>query len=142
MITVWAQWRKELLSDCIASPDVFSQMVDQLGEFVVPYQPPVSGNGAESRAKRCETRKRMSWERSTRGSGGYVGNDGCSNRSHYRISNWVRNKMEHKDSHSHHNTHRERHNTHPECSGVPSIAESTICVTLYASKVLSYTSGF
>jgi len=38
MITVWAQRREELLSDCIVSPDVFTQMVDRLGEFVVPYQ--------------------------------------------------------------------------------------------------------
>jgi len=27
-----------MLSDCIVSPDVFHQMVDRLGEFVVPYQ--------------------------------------------------------------------------------------------------------
>jgi len=33
-----AQRREELLSDCIVSPDVFNQMVDRLGEFVVPYQ--------------------------------------------------------------------------------------------------------
>src|SRR5437879_6913825 len=26
------------LSDCIVSPDVFNQMVDRLGAFVVPYQ--------------------------------------------------------------------------------------------------------
>ena len=38
MSTVWAQRREELLSDCIVSPDVFTQMVDRLGEFVVPYQ--------------------------------------------------------------------------------------------------------
>jgi SRSO17 transposase len=38
MSTVWAQRREELLSDCIVSPDVFNQMVDRLGEFVVPYQ--------------------------------------------------------------------------------------------------------
>jgi SRSO17 transposase len=38
MSTVWAQRREELLSDCIVSPDVFHQMVDRLGEFVVPYQ--------------------------------------------------------------------------------------------------------
>ena len=38
MVTVWAQRREELLSDCIVSPDVFNQMVDRLGEFVVPYQ--------------------------------------------------------------------------------------------------------
>ena len=38
MHTVWAQRREELLSDCLVSPDVFHQMVDRLGEFVVPYQ--------------------------------------------------------------------------------------------------------
>jgi SRSO17 transposase len=27
-----------MLSDCLVSPDVFHQMVDRLGEFVVPYQ--------------------------------------------------------------------------------------------------------
>jgi SRSO17 transposase len=38
MRTVWAQRQEELLRDCIVSPDVFSPMVDRLGEFVVPYQ--------------------------------------------------------------------------------------------------------
>jgi SRSO17 transposase len=38
MSNVWAQRREELLSDCIVSPDVFHQMVDRLGAFVVPYQ--------------------------------------------------------------------------------------------------------
>src|ERR671914_1026248 len=38
MSTVWAQRREELLSDCIVSPDVFHQMIDRLGEFVIPYQ--------------------------------------------------------------------------------------------------------
>ena len=38
MSTVWAQRREEMLSDCLVSPDVFHQMVDRLGEFVVPYQ--------------------------------------------------------------------------------------------------------
>jgi SRSO17 transposase len=38
MHPVWAQRREELLSDCLVSPDVFTQMVDRLGEFVVPYQ--------------------------------------------------------------------------------------------------------
>src|SRR5712691_10727325 len=36
--TPWAQRREELLSDCSVSPDVFHQMVDRLGEFVLPYQ--------------------------------------------------------------------------------------------------------
>src|ERR1043166_7705800 len=38
MHTVWAQRREEVLSDCLVSPDVFHQMVDRLGAFVVPYQ--------------------------------------------------------------------------------------------------------
>ena len=38
MHTVWAQRREEVLSDCIVCPDVFHQMVDRLGTFVVPYQ--------------------------------------------------------------------------------------------------------
>ena len=27
-----------MLSDCLVSPDVVTQMVDRLGEFIVPYQ--------------------------------------------------------------------------------------------------------
>jgi SRSO17 transposase len=38
MTPAWAQRREELLSDCLVSPDVFKQMVERLGEFVVPYQ--------------------------------------------------------------------------------------------------------
>ena len=38
MTPAWAQRREELLSDCMVAPDVFQQMVDRLGEFVVPYQ--------------------------------------------------------------------------------------------------------
>src|SRR5216683_2562087 len=38
MNTVWALRQEEMLSDCLVSPDVFNQMVDRLGEFVVPYQ--------------------------------------------------------------------------------------------------------
>jgi hypothetical protein len=38
MTPAWAQRREELLSDCLVSPDVFHQMLDRLGEFVVPYQ--------------------------------------------------------------------------------------------------------
>ena len=38
MTPVWAQRREELLSDCLVSPDVFHQMVERLGEFVMPYQ--------------------------------------------------------------------------------------------------------
>ncbi len=38
MTPTWAQRREALLRDCIVSPDVFTSMVDRLGEFVVPYQ--------------------------------------------------------------------------------------------------------
>jgi hypothetical protein len=38
MSTVWTQRREDLLSDCIVSPDVFNQIVNRLGEFVVAYQ--------------------------------------------------------------------------------------------------------
>jgi hypothetical protein len=37
MHPVWAQRRKEVLSDCLVSPDVFTQMVERLAEFVIPY---------------------------------------------------------------------------------------------------------
>ena len=37
MTPAWAQRQKELLRDCVVSPDVFHHMVDRLGEFVVPY---------------------------------------------------------------------------------------------------------
>jgi len=38
MTPAWAQRQEELRSDCIVSPDVFNQMVERLGDFVVPYQ--------------------------------------------------------------------------------------------------------
>jgi len=38
MTPAWAQRQKELLSDCVVSPDVFHHMVDRLGDFVAPYQ--------------------------------------------------------------------------------------------------------
>ncbi len=38
MTPAWAQRKEELLRDCIVSPDVFTQMMDRLGDFVVPYQ--------------------------------------------------------------------------------------------------------
>src|SRR5919109_1460575 len=38
MSSVWAQRREELWSDCLVSPDVFNEMVERLGEFVMPYQ--------------------------------------------------------------------------------------------------------
>jgi hypothetical protein len=37
MNLVWAQRREEVLRDCLVSPDVFHQIVERLGEFVVPY---------------------------------------------------------------------------------------------------------
>ena len=38
MSSMWAQRREELLSDCLVSPEVFTPLIDRLGEFVVPYQ--------------------------------------------------------------------------------------------------------
>jgi SRSO17 transposase len=38
MTSAWAQRQEALRRDCLVSPDVFSPMVDRLGEFVVPYQ--------------------------------------------------------------------------------------------------------
>src|SRR5439155_4611368 len=38
MTPAWAQRQEVLRRDCIVSPDVFSPMVDRLGEFVVLYQ--------------------------------------------------------------------------------------------------------
>jgi len=38
MTPAWAQRQADLLRDCIVSPDVFTLMVDRLGEFIVPYQ--------------------------------------------------------------------------------------------------------
>jgi hypothetical protein len=38
MTPAWAQRREVLLCDYIVSPDVFHQMVECLGDFVVPYQ--------------------------------------------------------------------------------------------------------
>ena len=37
MSTMWAQRREELLRDCLVSPEVFTPLIDRLGEFVVPY---------------------------------------------------------------------------------------------------------
>src|SRR5215468_676441 len=38
MSSMRAQRREELLSDCLVSPEVFTPLLDRLGEFVVPYQ--------------------------------------------------------------------------------------------------------
>src|SRR5215475_7453695 len=52
MHSVWAQRREEILSDCSVSPDVFAQMVDRLGEFVVPYQ-----HALETEASGCHVHR-------------------------------------------------------------------------------------
>src|SRR5919109_4692177 len=46
MTPAWAQRREELLSDCLVSPDVFHQMLDRLGEFIVPYQRALASEAA------------------------------------------------------------------------------------------------
>ena len=38
MTPTWTQRREALVSDCLVSPDVFTSMVERLGDFVVPYQ--------------------------------------------------------------------------------------------------------
>jgi SRSO17 transposase len=38
MTPAWAQRQKDLLRDCVVSPDVFDHMVDRLRDVVVPYQ--------------------------------------------------------------------------------------------------------
>lgn len=38
MYSVWAQRGEEIWNDCLVSPGVFTQMVERLGEFVIPYQ--------------------------------------------------------------------------------------------------------
>ena len=38
MTAAWAQRKEALLSACIVSPDVFTHMMDRLGDFVAPYQ--------------------------------------------------------------------------------------------------------
>ena len=45
MTPAWAQRREALLSDCLVSPNIFHQMLDRLGEFVVPYQRAPGGRG-------------------------------------------------------------------------------------------------
>jgi SRSO17 transposase len=46
MTPVWAQRREALLSDCLVSPDIFHQMLDRLGEFVIPYQRALASEAA------------------------------------------------------------------------------------------------
>jgi hypothetical protein len=52
MHTVWALRREALVSDCRVSPDVFHQMVDRLGEFVVPYR-----QALETEASQCNVHR-------------------------------------------------------------------------------------
>jgi SRSO17 transposase len=52
MHTVWAQRREELLSDCLVSPAVFHQMVDRLGEFVLPYQQALETEASQRNVRR------------------------------------------------------------------------------------------
>ena len=46
MTPAWAQRRDALLSDCLVSPDIFHQMLDRLGAFVVPYQQALASEAA------------------------------------------------------------------------------------------------
>jgi len=47
MTPAWAQRREEMVSDCLVSPDVFHQMVERLGEFIVPYQQALEPEAAQ-----------------------------------------------------------------------------------------------
>ena len=47
MTPAWARRREALLHDCIVSPDVFHQMVERLGDFVVPYQHALETEGGQ-----------------------------------------------------------------------------------------------
>ena len=53
MTPTWAQRREELLSDCLVSPDVFHQMLDRLGEFVVLYQQALESEAAHHPMHLC-----------------------------------------------------------------------------------------
>jgi SRSO17 transposase len=46
MTPAWVQRREALLSDCLVSPDIFHQMLDRLGEFIVPYQRALASEAA------------------------------------------------------------------------------------------------
>ena len=52
MTPAWAQRQEALLRDCIVSPDVFSPMVDRLGEFVVPYQQALEAEASQHHVHR------------------------------------------------------------------------------------------
>src|SRR4029453_4095364 len=46
MTPAWAQRREALLRDGLVSPDIFHQMLDRLGAFVVPYQQALASEAA------------------------------------------------------------------------------------------------
>src|SRR5215475_981391 len=52
MTPAWAQRQAALLRDCLVSPDVFSSMVDRLGEFVVPYQQALEAEASQPHVHR------------------------------------------------------------------------------------------
>jgi SRSO17 transposase len=52
MTPAWAQRREELLRDCIVSPDVFSPILDRLGEFVMPYQQALAAEAGQHHVQR------------------------------------------------------------------------------------------
>jgi|ERR671930_1995832 hypothetical protein len=52
MTPAWAQRREGLLRDCIVSPDVFSPMLDRLGEFVMPYQQALAAEAGQPHVHR------------------------------------------------------------------------------------------
>ena len=52
MTLAWAQRQAALLRDCLVSPDVFSPLVDRLGEFVVPYQQALEAEAGQPHVQR------------------------------------------------------------------------------------------
>ena len=52
MALAWAQRREELLRDCIVSADVFSPMLDRLGEFVMAYQQDLAAEAGQQHVHR------------------------------------------------------------------------------------------
>ena len=55
MTSAWAQRHEALLRDCLVSPDVFSPILDRLGEFVMPYQQVLAAEAGQHHVHRYLT---------------------------------------------------------------------------------------
>ena len=58
MNNVWARRREEVLRDCLVSSDVFTPIVERLGEFVLPYQRALETEASERHVRRAAQRSR------------------------------------------------------------------------------------